>query len=130
MGDPNKKISSYIASFVERFFPKHEESIHSGLFLISNEDETLKIIDWYFNGYSVISETVSSHIQDLCKNKTVRFTNDGMYALAEDSDKIPNNDLNEVTKHLENALAEYDSGMQIVKDAQKLFSTKNIGIGY
>ena len=129
MGDPNKKITSYILSFVERFFPKHEESIHSGLFLLSNEDEALKIIDWYFNGYSVISETVSSHIQNLCKDKTVRFTNAGMYELVDNPNKARDNDLNEIEQNLENTLAEYDSGIQIVQSAQKLYSTKRIGIG-
>jgi len=129
MGDPNKKITSYIVSFVDKFFPKNEESIHSGLFLLSNEDEALKILDWYFNGYSVISETVSSHIQNLCKDKTVRFTHDGMYELVDDCGKVSEYDLTEITKYLEDTLAEYDSGIQIVQSAQKLFSAKNMGIG-
>ncbi len=129
MGDPNKKIASYIVSFVEKFFPKHEESIHSGLFLLSNENEALKILDWYFNGYSVISETVSSHIQNLCKDKTVQFTQGGKYELVDDYGEVSDYDLKEITKHLEDALAEYDSGMQIVQSAQKLYSAKNIGIG-
>jgi hypothetical protein len=129
MGDPNKKITSYIVSFVEKFFPKHEESIHSGLFLLSNEIEALKIIDWYFNGYSVISETVSSHIQNLCKDETVRFTHDGIYELVDDHEKISKYNLNDITKHLEDTLAEYDSGIQIVQSAQKLFSSRKIGIG-
>ena len=128
MGDPDK-INSYILSFVERFFPKHEESIHSGLFLLSNEDEALKIIDWYYNGYSVISETVSSHIQNLCKEKTVRFTHEGMYKLVDDQDKIAIDKLDEINQYIEDALADYDSGIQIVQGAQKLFSSKNIGVG-
>ena len=128
MGDPNEKIASYILSFVNRFFPRHEESIHSGLFLLSNEDENLKIIDWYFNGYSVISETVSSHLQNLCKSNAVRFTNDGKYALVED--QVENfNDISETNQHLEAALSKYDSGIQIVQRAKKLFSTRKIGIG-
>ena len=53
MGEPNIKINSYIAGFVQKFLPRHEETIHSGLFLISSKQKKLGIFDWYFNGYKL-----------------------------------------------------------------------------
>ena len=130
MGEKNKKINSYIAGFVTKFLPKHEETIHSGLFLVTSKFQDLNILDWYFNGYSVISETISCHIQNLCKSRTVAFTNEGKYTLVNDQQRISPEELLEAIKLVEDIVPECETGMQIIRKAEKLFSTKEIGVSY
>ena len=43
MGEPDLKINSYIAGLVQKFLPKHEETIHSGLFLIALKQKKFNI---------------------------------------------------------------------------------------
>ena len=127
MGDKVNRIYLYILGLVTSLLPKNEEIIHSGLFLVLSKEENLKIPDWYYNGYSVISETVSSCLQALCKNRTVTFTNDGLYSIVENQSKIPMNDLEQVHQYIEKMLPNYGSGLQIVKEAKRRFQLKNVG---
>lgn len=128
MGDQNKKINSYIAGLVTKYLTKHEETIHSGLFLVTSEHSDIDIFDWYFNGYSVISETISCHIQNLCKSRTVTFSQEGKYTLVKDQNWISTKDLHKAVKLLEETLPECKTGMQIIKKAEQLFSNRKIGI--
>ncbi|MCE7742027.1 MAG: hypothetical protein GOP50_06180 [Candidatus Heimdallarchaeota archaeon] len=123
MGEQDLKINSYIAGLVHKFLPKHEETIHSGLFLMSSKQKDFNIFDWYFNGYSVISETVSSYLRHMCCNKTVEFTNNGIYSLAENQTIISSEELDHAIKQVENSLLDYKSSIDIIREAEKLFSS-------
>ena len=123
MGEPDSKINSYIAGLVHKFLPKHEETIHSGLFLIASKQQDFSIFDWYFNGYSVISETISSYLRHMCKDKAVEFTNDGIYSITESQTIISAEELAEAIKQIENSLLGYESSIEIIRDAEKLFSS-------
>ncbi len=123
MGEKESKIKSYIASVVRKYLPKHEEIIHSGIFLVLSKEEDLKIPDWYFNGYSVISETISCLLQNLCKSRTVMFSGDGLYTVAVDNENITTEDLEQATLNLETFLAEYKTGIQMVKEANRIFTS-------
>lgn len=127
MGAKSKLITSYIASIVKKYLPKNEEIIHSGLFLLSTREEQLKIPDWYYNGYSVISETVSSYLQTLCMEKALTFTNDGMYLFSDDQNTIPSEDIETAVSAVNNMLPDCESGMKIVKEANREFQLKHIG---
>ncbi|MHA1203229.1 MAG: hypothetical protein ACTSQ4_12015 [Candidatus Heimdallarchaeaceae archaeon] len=123
MGEPDLKINSYIAGLVHKFLPKHEETIHSGLFLMASKQKDFNIFDWYFNGYSVISETISSYLRHMCSNKTVEFANNGIYLLAENQTIISSEELANAVKQVENSLLDYKSSIDIIRDAEKLFSS-------
>lgn len=123
----SKLITSYIASIVKKYLPKNEEIIHSGLFLLSTREEQLKIPDWYYNGYSVISETVSSYLQTLCIDKALTFTNDGMYLFRDDQNTISSEDIEKAVSTVNNMLPDYESGIKIVKEANREFQLKHIG---
>lgn len=127
MGVKSKLITSYIASIVKKYLPKNEEVIHSGLFLVSTREERLKIQDWYYNGYSVISETVSSYLQTLCIEKALTFTNDGMYLFLDDQNIIPTEDIETAVSTVNNILSDCESGIKIVKEANRAFQLKHIG---
>ena len=123
MGEPDLKINSYIAGLVHKFLPKHEETIHSGLFLMSSKQKDFNIFDWYFNGYSVISETISSYLRLMCSNKTVEFTNDGMYSIAKNQTIISAEELAKAIQQVEDSLLDYKSSIDIIRDAEKIFSS-------
>ena len=123
MGEKDSKINSYIAGFVQRFLPKHEEAIHSGLFLISSKQKDFSIFDWYFNGYSVISETISSYLRHMCCNKTVEVTGDGFYSIKKDQSILSSEELDEALKVVEESLLDYKSGIDIIRGAERLFSS-------
>ena len=127
MGEQTSKICSYIAGIVTKFLPEHEEIIHSGLFLASSKEDDFNIPDWYYNGYSVISETISSHLQNLCKSKTLTFTNDGLYAVVLNQDDISTEDLEQVKLDLEQKLLDCKSGIQIVEEAKRRFQLNTVG---
>ncbi|MCG3216010.1 MAG: hypothetical protein KAS63_04810 [Candidatus Heimdallarchaeota archaeon] len=127
MGEKEHKIHSYIAGMVTRFLPKNEEIIHSGLFLALSKEENLRIPDWYFNGYSVISETVSSHLQILCKSRFLTFTNEGLYSVAQNQSEISTEELEQAKSDLEQILLDCTSGLQVVKKAKKRFHLNNVG---
>ncbi|MCG3224810.1 MAG: hypothetical protein H7647_10110 [Candidatus Heimdallarchaeota archaeon] len=127
MGAESKLITSYIASIVKKYLPKNEEIIHSGLFLLSTREEQLKIPDWYYNGYSVISETVSSYLQTLCIEKALTFTNNGMYLFIDNRNKIPSEDIEAAVSTVNNILPDCESGIKIIKKANKEFQLKHIG---
>jgi hypothetical protein len=128
MGEKESKIKSYIASVVRKYLPKHEEIIHSGVFLALTKEEDLKIPDWYYNGYSVISETISCFLQNLCKSRTVTFSGEGLYQIADDNEVISADELEKATQNLETFLADYETGIQIVKEANRVFKLGGIGI--
>ncbi|MBY8999332.1 MAG: hypothetical protein KGD64_00265 [Candidatus Heimdallarchaeota archaeon] len=128
MGAKSKLITLYIASIVKKYLPKNEEIIHSSLFLISTKEERLKIPDWYHNGYSVISETVSSYLQTLCMEKTLKFTNDGMYLFVENQEKITSEDLKSAVSNVDHILSDCDSGIKILKEANREFKLQHFGI--
>ena len=121
MGEKEVKINSYIAGVVRKFLPKNEEIIHSSLFLLLSKDEELGVIDWYFNGYSVISETISSYLQKLCKAKAVSFTNDGLYSVKANLIGLSKSDLEEAENNLDKLLAEYENGMQVLQEANRIY---------
>ena len=127
MGEKESIINSYIASVVRKYLPEHEEIIHSGLFLLLSKEEGLEILDWYYNGYSVISETISCFLQNLCKNKTVTFSGEGLYTVTID-DEISAKDLEKATQNLETFLADYETGIQIVKEASRVFTSSSMGV--
>ena len=127
MGAKSKLITLYIASIVKKYLPKNEEIIHSSLFLISNKEKRLNIPDWYHNGYSVISETVSSYLQTLCIEKTLRFTTDGKYLFIENQKVIPGEDLENVVSDVDQILSDCDSGIKILKEANREFKLQHIG---
>ena len=128
MGEKESKIKSYIASVVRKYLPKHEEIIHSGLFLVLSKEEDLEILDWYYNGYSVISETISCLLQNLCRSETVKFSNDGLYTIKIDDKGITSHDLEKATHNLETLLADYETGIQIVKEANRIFKSSSAGM--
>ncbi|MHA1952724.1 MAG: hypothetical protein ACXAAM_07930 [Candidatus Heimdallarchaeaceae archaeon] len=128
MGEKESKIKSYIASVVRKYLPKHEEIIHSGIFLVLSKEEDLEIPDWYYNGYSVISETISCFIQNLCKSRTVTFSGDGLYKITADNIGIPIEDLEKAESNLETFLADYETGIQIVKEANRVFKSGSTGV--
>lgn len=121
MGEKDIKINSYIAGVVKKFLPKNEEIIHSSLFLLLSKDEELGVIDWYFNGYSVISETISNYLQKLCKAKAVSFTNDGLYSVKANLIGLSTSDLEEIENSLNTLLAEYENGMQVLQEANRIY---------
>ena len=121
MGEKEIKINSYIAGVVKKFLPKNEEIIHSSLFLLLEKDEELDLIDWYFNGYSVISETISSYLQELCKAKAVSFTNDGLYSVKTNLIGLSKSDLEEIESSLDKLLSKYKNGMQVLQEANRLY---------
>jgi len=123
MGETDSKINSYIAGFVQKFLPKHEETIHSGLFLLSTKQKDFNIFDWYFNGYSVISETISAYLRHMCCNKDVEITNDGFYYLTKNQTVLSEEELNEAIKTIEDSLLSYKSSIDIIRSAEKLFSS-------
>jgi hypothetical protein len=123
MGESDSKINSYIAGFVHKYLPKHEETIHSGLFLMSSKQKDFNIFDWYYNGYSVISETISSYLRHMCNNKAVEFTNDGLYSLKENQTIISSEELEEAIKHVEASLLNFESSIDIIREAERLFSS-------
>lgn len=123
MGEFDKKINSYIAGFVQKFLPRHEEIIHSGLFVLSSKQKDLNIFDWYYNGYSVISETISSYLRLMCYNRIVEFTNDGLYSLVKNQTSVQNEDLAQAIKNIEDTLVKYGSGFDIIREAKKIFSS-------
>ena len=127
MGAKSELITSYIASIVKKYLPKNEEIIHSGLFLLSTREEQLKIPDWYYNGYSVISETVSSYLQTLCLEKVLTFTNNGMYSFTDNHNTIPSKDIETAVSIVNNILPDCKSGIKIVKEANREFQLKHIG---
>jgi len=127
MGEQTSKICSYIAGIVTKFLPEHEEIIHSGLFLVSSKEDDFNIPDWYYNGYSVISETISSHLQNLCKSKTLTFTNEGLYAVALNRDDISTEDLEQAKLDLEQKLLECKSGIQVIEEAKRRFQLNTMG---
>lgn len=127
MGAKSKLITSYIASIVMKYLPKNEEIIHSSLFLLSTREERLKLPDWYHNGYSVISETVSGYLQTLCMEKTLTFSNDGMYLLLADQNTIPNEDIDDAISIVNDMLSDCESGIKIVEAANKAFQLQHIG---
>ena len=112
---------------VAKFLPEHEEIIHSGLFLALSKEDDYNILDWYYNGYSVISETISSHLQNLCKSKTLRFTNDGLYAVVLNQDDISSEDLEHAKLDLEKKLLDCESGIQVIKEAKRRFQLNTVG---
>jgi len=128
MGEKESILTSYIAEVVKRYLPKNEEIIHSGLFLILSQKDDLNIPDWYFNGYSVISETISSILQTLCKNKRVVFTNEGLYEMIEDQEGVPKEELGKTLNNLEVLFAEYETGIQVVKEANRVFKSTNLSV--
>jgi hypothetical protein len=127
MGEIESIINSYIASVVRKYLPEHEEIIHSGLFLMLSKENDLKIPDWYYNGYSVISETISCFLQNLCKSKTVTFSGDGLYTVKTDDKGISAEDLEKATQNLETFLADYKTGIQVVKEASRVFKSIDMG---
>ncbi len=127
MGEESKLITSYIASIVKKYLPKNEEIIHSGLFLLSAREEQLKIPDWYYNGYSVISETVSGYLQTLCLEKALTFTNNGMYLFMDDQNTIPSEDIETAVSTVNNILPDCESGIKIIKKANREFQLKRAG---
>lgn len=127
MGEVSKLITSYIASIVKKYSPKNEEIIHSGLFLLSTREEQFKLPDWYHNGYSVISETVSSYLQTLCMEKALTFTNNGMYLFIDDQNTIPSENIETTVFAVNNLLPDCESGIKIIKKANKEFQLKHIG---
>ncbi len=127
MGEHTSKICSYIAGIVAKFLPEHEEIIHSGLFLAFSKEDDCNIPDWYYNGYSVISETISSHLQNLCKNKILTFTNDGLYEVVQNQDDISSRELEEAKLDLEQKLLDCESGIQVVKEANRKFQLNAVG---
>lgn len=127
MGAKSKIINSYIASIVKKYLPKNEEIIHSGLFLLSTREKRIIIPDWYYNGYSVISETVSSYLQTLCMEKALTFTNEGTYLFKDDHNTIPSEDIENAVSTVNNMLPDCESGMKIVKEANREFQLKHIG---
>lgn len=124
MGAKSKIIKPYIASIVKKYLPKNEEIIHSGLFLLSTREERLKIPDWYYNGYSVISETVSGYLQTLCIEKTLTFTNNGIYSFTDDHNTIPSGDIETAVSIVNDMLPDCESGLKIVKEASREFQLK------
>ena len=127
MGEKSRLIKSLIASIVRKYLPKHEEVIHSSLFLISTQGEGLTIPDWYYNGYSVISETVSSYLQALCMEKTLIFTNEGIYSMLNEVENLSNEEFKSSVSNVDSLLSNCDSGMTVVKEARKLFQLKQVG---
>ncbi|TFG11087.1 hypothetical protein EU534_00060 [Candidatus Heimdallarchaeota archaeon] len=123
MGESDSKINSYIAGFVQKFLPKHEETIHSGLFLVLSKQKDFNVFDWYFNGYSVISETISVYLRHMCCNKTVEVTDDGFYSITKNQTILSNEELAEATKIIEDSLLDYKSSIEIIRSAEKLFSS-------
>ena len=123
MGESDSRINSYIAGFVQKYLPKHEESIHSGLFLMSSKQKNFNIFDWYYNGYSVISETISSYIRHMCRNKTVEFTDDGIYSLKKNQTIISSEELEKAIKEVEASLLNFESSIDIIREAERLFSS-------
>lgn len=127
MGEKSKLITLYIASIVKKYLPKNEEIIHSSLFLISNKKNRLNIPDWYHNGYSVISETVSSYLQTLCMEKALKFTTDGKYLFSENQEAIPIEDFENVVSDVDQIFSECDSGVKILNEANREFKLQHIG---
>ena len=127
MGEQTSKICSYIAGIVTKFLPEHEEVIHSGLFLAFSKEDDFNIPDWYYNGYSVISETISSHLQNLCKSKALTFTNDGLYEVVQNPDDISTEELEQAKLDLEQKLLGCKSGIQVIKKAKRRFQLNTVG---
>ncbi|MHA1708094.1 MAG: hypothetical protein ACTSYV_03320 [Candidatus Heimdallarchaeaceae archaeon] len=122
MGEKENLICSYIANIVGLYLPKHEETIHSGLFLSLLDEPKLKIPDWYFNGYSVISETISSYIQELCKSKIIGFSSDGEYVFETNQKQIPNEFIEKTKKNVKLLLANFASSNQMIHKANEVFT--------
>ena len=59
----------------------------------------------------------------MCSTKTVEFTNDGIYSLVKNQKIISSEELAEATKQVENSLLGYKSAMEIIREAEKLFSS-------
>lgn len=127
MGAKSKLIKSYIAGIVKKYLPKNEEIIHSSLFLLSTRAEQLKIPDWYYNGYSVISETVSSYLQALCMEKILQFSSDGMYLFLDTKDTISREDIDNAFSSLNTILSNCESGIKIIEEAKREFKLHHIG---
>lgn len=123
MGDKESLIRSYITSLIQNYLPKHEETIHSGLFLALHRDKQLKILDWYFNGYSVISETISSHLQYLCKTNSIHFSNDGLYLCGTIQTDLASEQLEQTSLQLQSVLSEFKNGFQIIQEANRIFKS-------
>ena len=128
MGEKESILKSYIAEVVKRYLPKNEEIIHSGLFLILSQKDDLNIPDWYYNGYSVISETISTILQKLCKSKRVVFTNEGLYEMIEDQKGVSKEELGIALNNLETIFAKYKTGIQVVKEANRVFKSTGLGV--
>jgi hypothetical protein len=128
MGEKESILKTYIAEVVKRYLPKNEEIIHSGLFLILSQKDDLNIPDWYYNGYSVISETISSILQTLCKNRRVVFTNEGLYEIIEDKKGMSKEELGIAINNLEAIFSKYKNGIQVVKEANRVFKSTSVGV--
>jgi len=59
----------------------------------------------------------------MCSNKTVEFANNGIYLLAENQTIISSEELANAVKQVENSLLDYKSSIDIIRDAEKLFSS-------
>ena len=96
--------------------------------MLTNKEKKLELPDWYFNGYSVISETISSYLQMLCMKKTLYFSNDGNYLIETEQDTIPIEDLERTDSNLKQYLSNYESGLNVVREANKEFQLQHIEV--
>ncbi|MHA1302395.1 MAG: hypothetical protein ACTSQE_02415 [Candidatus Heimdallarchaeaceae archaeon] len=123
MADKNKFIDMMIAGIVERYEPKNEEIIHSGLFLLSTQDQDFSLSDWQYNGVSVISEKVSSRMKYLFKNNLVSFGDEGSYSISS-TDKFSPQEFSEIKNILNQKLSKYSSSSQLLNAALIEFEKK------
>jgi len=114
-------VDRYILGVVKKFLPRNEEIIHSSLFLIRAKEDELDDLDWYFNGYSVISERVSNRIRNLCKNKTVTFADTGLYSISQSQQFVAEEDIERATASLNYLFSRMKSGIQLVNKATEVY---------
>lgn len=114
-------VDRYILGVVKKILPRNEEIIHSSLFLIRAKEDELDDLDWYFNGYSVISERVSNRIRNLCKNKTVTFADTGLYSISQSQQYVAEEDIERATTSLNYLFSRMKSGIQLVNKATEVY---------
>ena len=126
MAEKSELIDIYIEGIVEKYKPKNEEVIHSGVFLVSSKDGEVQISDWQHNGFSVISETVTRRMQELCKKKKVSFCSEGKYSITRPDGKITlAKEISKIREKLQKTLSEYPSISKLLSGASSEFKRRN-----
>ena len=59
--------------------------------------------------------------------KALIFTNDGIYLFLDDQNTIPSEDIETAVSIVNNMLPDCESGLEIVKEANREFQLKHIG---